>query len=95
MADTAIAPMPHAIGINMSFVAQQPTFLVLKERMSFSGDDFTIQTANGQNVVRCEGKAMSISGRKCKSQSWVRHSLKHEAFAVNFGIIQDPCRRQT
>lgn len=64
MADTAIQPMPTALGISQKFIAHEPTFLVLKERLSFSGDDFTIRTAAGADVVRCDGKAMSMSGRK-------------------------------
>lgn len=64
MAETAIAPTPTALGVNQAYVAQAPTFLVMKERVSLSGDDFTIRTTTGQDVIRCEGKYMSMSGRK-------------------------------
>lgn len=69
MANTYIEPMPTAVGVNTAFIAHQPTFLVLKERFSFSGDDFTIRTAQGADVIRCDGKAMSMSGRKRESSS--------------------------
>ena len=57
-------PLPMPVGIDARFIAQQPTCLVMKERLSFSGDDFTVRTTNGYDIVRCEGKAMSLSGRK-------------------------------
>ena len=64
MADTYIEPMPTAVGLSREYIAHEPTFLVMKERLSFSGDDFTIRTAQGADVIRCDGKAMSLSGRK-------------------------------
>ncbi|KAF2434853.1 hypothetical protein EJ08DRAFT_581425, partial [Tothia fuscella] len=37
----------------------------LKEKaFSFSGDDFTIRTANGVDICRCKGTFLSISDRK-------------------------------
>lgn len=68
MADTYIEALPTAVGLSQQFIAHQPTFLVLKERFSVSGDDFTVRTAQGADVIRCDGKAMSLSGRKRMSR---------------------------
>lgn len=39
--------------------------LAMKEKVfSLSGDDFTVQTADGVGVVVCKGKALSVRDRK-------------------------------
>ncbi len=57
--------MPQQIGVFDHFVARQTETLILKERiLSLSGDSFDIKLANGQPLLRVQGKVMSISGRK-------------------------------
>lgn len=56
--------LPTALGIHPQFCFNEITTLVMKERTSWSGDDFTVHTADGRDLIRCEGKAMSMSGRK-------------------------------
>ncbi len=62
---TSLPPLPQQIGILDQFIARQPETLVLKEKiLSLSGDSFDIKLANGQPILRVEGKVMSLSGRK-------------------------------
>jgi len=61
----ALPPLQVPLGVFPQFYANQPTTLVLKERFfSVSGDDFSIQTDSGFEVVHCQGKVASLSGRK-------------------------------
>jgi uncharacterized protein YxjI len=46
------------------FMAPVPETLVLKEKLSFSGDDFDIQLLSGVPVFKVKGSVMSWSGRK-------------------------------
>jgi uncharacterized protein YxjI len=45
-------------------MAPVPETLVLKEKLSFSGDDFDIQLLSGVPVFKVKGSVMSWSGRK-------------------------------
>ena len=57
----AIGPQPQQSG----FYAQQQVTLAMKEKVfSLSGDDFTVQTAEGAPVLKIKGKVFSISDRK-------------------------------
>lgn len=65
MAAVQLQPAPRQVGIFDSFIARQTETLVLREKvMSLTGDSFEIKMANGQPILRVEGKVMSISGRK-------------------------------
>ncbi|KAF4446997.1 DUF567-domain-containing protein [Fusarium austroafricanum] len=65
MAAVQLQPAPHHVGVFKSFIANQTETLVLKEKvMSLTGDSFDIKLANGQPILKVEGKVMSISGRK-------------------------------
>src|SRR6266536_4679449 len=60
-----IAPYPHPLGVLPQFHAQQPTTLVLKEKvLSLTGDDFYIKTVDGADVLHVKGVVASLSGRK-------------------------------
>ncbi|KAM0344001.1 hypothetical protein ACHAPU_007903 [Fusarium lateritium] len=65
MAAVQLQTAPHQVGVFKSFIAQRTETLVLKEKvMSLTGDSFDIKLANGQPILKVEGKVMSISGRK-------------------------------
>ncbi|KAF4340873.1 LURP-one-related 10 [Fusarium beomiforme] len=65
MAAPQLQTAPHQVGIFKNFIANQSETLVLKEKvMSLTGDSFDIKLANGQPILKVEGKVMSISGRK-------------------------------
>ncbi|KAF4986464.1 hypothetical protein FGRMN_10825 [Fusarium graminum] len=65
MAAVQLQPAPHQVGVFQSFIARQTETLVLKEKIiSLTGDSFDIKLINGQPIIRVEGKAMSMSGRK-------------------------------
>ncbi|KAL1413736.1 hypothetical protein Q8F55_001518 [Vanrija albida] len=61
----ALNPVHPPIGVFPGFVAQQPTTLVLKEKvLSWSGDDFGVKDQHGNVIVRVGGKVMSLRQRK-------------------------------
>lgn len=65
MAAAHLHPYPHPLGILPQFSAQQPTTIVLKEKvLSLTGDDFHIKTVDGAEVLRVKGVFASLSGRK-------------------------------
>ncbi|KAH7239041.1 tubby C-terminal-like domain-containing protein [Fusarium tricinctum] len=65
MAAVQLQTAPHQVGVFKNFIANQTETLVLKEKvMSLTGDSFDIKLANGQPILKVEGKVMSISGRK-------------------------------
>lgn len=68
MAAPAVHSLPQAgnsVGIFPQLTARQSETLVLKEKiLSITGDSFDIKLANGQPILRVQGKALSISGRK-------------------------------
>ncbi|RBR17144.1 uncharacterized protein FIESC28_06646 [Fusarium coffeatum] len=65
MAAVQLPPAPRQVGVFKNLTAQQTETLVLKEKvMSLTGDSFDIKLANGQPILKVEGKVMSISGRK-------------------------------
>ncbi|KAF4970757.1 hypothetical protein FSARC_2270 [Fusarium sarcochroum] len=65
MAAVQLPPAPRHVGVFKSFIANQTETLVLKEKvLSLTGDSFDIKLANGQPILKVEGKVMSISGRK-------------------------------
>ncbi|WVQ77086.1 hypothetical protein IAR50_006769 [Cryptococcus sp. DSM 104548] len=57
-------PVNPPIGIYPYLYAREPTALKLKEKISWSGDDFEIKDLAGRVVVRCEGQAFSYRDRK-------------------------------
>jgi len=60
-----VSPAPHPIvGIEQRFVFNQPITLVLDEKRSFSGDDFSIKDTNGVSYFKCKGKTFSIRDKK-------------------------------
>lgn len=65
MATVQLPPAPRQVGVFKNLTAQQTETLVLREKvMSLTGDSFDIKLANGQPILKVEGKVMSISGRK-------------------------------
>lgn len=64
-APVQLNPAPRQVGVFPNFIARQTETLILREKvMSLTGDSFEIKLANGQPILRVEGKVMSISGRK-------------------------------
>lgn len=62
---TQLPPVPRQIGIFPNLIARQSETLVLKEKvLSLSGDTFDISLANGQPILKVQGSAVSLSGRK-------------------------------
>ncbi|KAL4729144.1 hypothetical protein ACLX1H_003554 [Fusarium chlamydosporum] len=65
MAAVQLQAAPRQVGVFKNLMAAQTETLVLKEKvMSLTGDSFDIKLANGQPILKVEGKVMSISGRK-------------------------------
>ena len=64
-APQVLHPVNPPVGVLANYIMQQPTTLVLKEKVfSFSGDDFSIKDTNGVTVVQCAGKALSFRDTK-------------------------------
>ncbi|KAH7266023.1 hypothetical protein NCS57_00773000 [Fusarium keratoplasticum] len=60
-----LQPAPRQVGVFPNLIARQTETLVLKEKvLSLTGDSFDIKLANGQPILKVEGKMLSISGRK-------------------------------
>jgi uncharacterized protein YxjI len=65
MAAVQLQTAPRQVGVFKNLIAAQTETLVLREKvMSLTGDSFDIKLANGQPILKVEGKVMSISGRK-------------------------------
>jgi uncharacterized protein YxjI len=62
-------PLPHAVGIIPAFSNHQHTVVLrMREQLSFTGDDYTIDDAGtGQPILRVTGKALSLRSRKSAS----------------------------
>jgi hypothetical protein len=62
-------PLPHAVGIIPAFSNHQHTVVLrMREQLSFTGDDYTIDDAGtGQPILRVSGKALSLRHRKSTS----------------------------
>ncbi|WYZ33993.1 hypothetical protein EsH8_I_000269 [Colletotrichum jinshuiense] len=94
MAAHQLAPATSSIGIFPQLTARQSETLVLKEKMlSLTGDSFDIKLSNGQPILRVQGKAMSISGRKSVYDMSNNHlfdiSKEHLHLHTTF-VAQDP-----
>ncbi|EEU45641.1 uncharacterized protein NECHADRAFT_93841 [Fusarium vanettenii 77-13-4] len=60
-----LQPAPRQVGVFPNLIARQTETLVLKEKvLSLTGDSFDIKLANGQPILKVQGKMLSISGRK-------------------------------
>lgn len=46
------------------YVPNQITLQMKEKIMSLSGDTFTIKTADGIDVLKCQGKTFSVHGKK-------------------------------
>ncbi|KAH6885302.1 tubby C-terminal-like domain-containing protein [Thelonectria olida] len=58
-------PAPRQMGVFEPLIARQTETLILREKvLSLTGDSFEIKLANGQPILKVQGKVMSISGRK-------------------------------
>jgi LURP-one-related len=80
-----LASYPHPLGVLPQFNAQQPTTLVLKEKvLSLTGDDFHIKTVDGVDILRVKGVVASLSGRKKVSdpQGNLLFSIRAEHFSI-------------
>lgn len=61
----ALPPAPQPIGVFDTFLARQTETLIVDEKaMSLSGDSFDIKLASGAPLLRVQGNAMSLRGRK-------------------------------
>jgi uncharacterized protein YxjI len=61
----AFPPAPQPIGIFDQFIARQTETVVVDEKvMSLSGDSFDIKLANGFPLLRVQGNALPLRGRK-------------------------------
>ncbi|MCJ1402046.1 hypothetical protein MMC11_005265 [Xylographa trunciseda] len=59
-----LPPLPSHLGVLPGYYANQPTTLVMREKiMSFTGNDYHIKTTEGASVLIVRGTAMSISDR--------------------------------
>ncbi|ODN77884.1 hypothetical protein, variant 2 [Cryptococcus amylolentus CBS 6039] len=63
-AQAPLHPVNPPIGIFPYLYAKEPTALNIKEKISWSGDDFAVKDLAGWVVVRCEGQAFSYRDRK-------------------------------
>ena len=59
-----IQPLPSAVGLDPRRCLPQVTNLVVKEKISWSGGDFSVKDGNGQDVVIVKGKAFSIGDKR-------------------------------
>lgn len=65
IANVQLPPVKQPIGLFPPFIAKQTETLILKEKVfSLSGDSFDICLANGQPLIKVEGKVGTLSGRK-------------------------------
>ncbi|KAM5348909.1 hypothetical protein ACJ41O_008732 [Fusarium nematophilum] len=65
MAAVQLQPAPRQVGVFNQLIARQTETLILREKvLSLTGDSFEIKLANGQPILKVQGKVMSISGRK-------------------------------
>lgn len=66
----ALQPFNPPIGVLPNFCQPHPVTLKMKEKGKFqgslTGDDFSITDINNNEVCKCKGKVLSISGRKSK-----------------------------
>ena len=59
-----LPPLPHHLGVLPNYYANQPTTLVMREKiMSFTGNDYHIKSTEGASILRVRGNAMSLSER--------------------------------
>ncbi|WVN85487.1 uncharacterized protein L203_100633 [Cryptococcus depauperatus CBS 7841] len=64
-APAVLHPVNPPIGRLPQYYAQAPTTLVLKEKVfSWTGDSFGVKDTNGNVIVECSGKVMSMRDRK-------------------------------
>ena len=89
-----LAPYPKSLGVLPPFYAQQCTSLVMKEKMmNWTGHDFEVKTLDGHPVLRIQGKAMSLSGRKEVMDMQGRHlfTIRRRQFSWNKSFyVEDP-----
>ncbi|KAI1098279.1 DUF567-domain-containing protein [Jackrogersella minutella] len=58
-----LAPFPRPVGIFTPFIAKQSETLVVKEKMSWSGNNFDISQPNGEHFFKVKGELLSLSSR--------------------------------
>ncbi|KAJ9230289.1 hypothetical protein DTO207G8_8035 [Paecilomyces variotii] len=65
MNPSELPPVIQPVAIFDQFIARQTETMILKEKiLSLSGDSFDVKLANGQPILKVQGKVMTISGRK-------------------------------
>ena len=63
-ANAQLPPLPHHLGVLPGYYANQPTTLVMREKiMSWTGDDYHVKSTDGSSVLRVRGTVMSLSDR--------------------------------
>lgn len=79
-----LKPLPEAINLFPNFIAQQPETIVLKEKISLSGDSFSVKTQDGRPILQVKGEAMSLSGRKTfmDMEGKVLFQLRKQHFSI-------------
>lgn len=72
------------LGVHKGYMSPQPTIMIMKEKLSLSGDDFTVKTTTGNPVLRVDGKAFSLSQQKQFFSPTNQHlfTLKHHHFTM-------------
>lgn len=66
----------------------QPVTLVMKEKVfSLSGDDFTVKTVDGADILKVKGKAISMRDKKkftdMSGQELVRESMAEALLSIS------------
>lgn len=59
-----LLPLRTALGVSPEHVSSQPEMLVLREKWSWGGDSFAVNTAYGREVIRMRASAISFTSRK-------------------------------
>lgn len=80
-----LPPLPHTLGVIPGYYANQPTTLVMREKiMSWTGDDYHIKTTEGASVLRVRGTVMSMSGRTQVLDNQGQHlfTVRRELFSL-------------
>jgi len=89
-----LPPLPHHLGVLPGYYANQPTTLVMREKiMSFTGNDYHVKSTEGASVLRVRGTAMSISDRTEVLDNQGQHlfTVRRQLFSfLNNFYAEDP-----
>jgi uncharacterized protein YxjI len=85
MAAVQLAPVPAPIAVFSTFIAEQPTTLIMKEQIfSLSDDAFTVKTLDGRDILKITADTFSLSARKRVYDPAGNHlfTLRKEIFSI-------------